>query len=198
MAQYATNQKVKFFAGHPDDVISRFIGAADKYGIDVIIRITGDCPTISTEVAEYLLKKHFESGADYTAAREYAAGFNSEIYNTSALKKIIQYMSHAPHSENMTWHMQNNQHIFNVNIVDLPKEYIRPYRITLDEQADLDMFNTLFSKLGKTQPNMKNIYKVLDNNPEIPKLNQNIKLKFKVDKNLISMLNKETKIKLKR
>src|SRR3989344_3891256 len=196
LKKFALKHKVKFFAGEPNDVIKRYLDATAKHKIDVIIRITGDCPVISTEVAEYLLKKHFEAGADYTAAREFPVGFNSEMYNVTALKKIIGYLGKAEHSEYMTWYMTNNKEFFYVNIVDLPKEWLRPYRLTLDEQADLDMFRKLFEKLGSQEPNMKNIYKILDRDKSIPKINENIKLKWVAHKKLVKFLNEKTKINL--
>ena len=95
-----------------------------------------------------------------------------------------------------TWYMTNNQEFFNVNIVDLPKKWLRPYRLTLDEQADLDMFRKLFEKLGSQEPNMKNIYKILDRDKSIPKINENIKLKWVAHKKLVKFLNEKTKINL--
>ena len=196
LKKYALKHKIKFFAGEPDDVIKRYLAAAEKYKLDVIIRITGDCPVISPEIAEYLLEKHFFAGADYTAARQFTIGFNSEIYSVNALKSVIRYLGGAPHSEYMTWYMQNNQDIFNINLVDLPNDWIRPYRLTLDEQADLEMFRMLFKRLGTRPSTMQNIYKVMDNDPSISKINAHIALKFKTNQKLIKMLNKETRIKL--
>ena len=47
----------------------------------------------------------------------------------------------------MTWYMRNNPEFFSLNILDLPEELVRDYRLTLDYQEDLDMFNVLFNKL---------------------------------------------------
>lgn len=196
LKKYARKQEVRFFAGEPDDVIKRYLAAADKYKLDVIIRITGDCPIISSEIAEHLLAKHFESGADYTAAKKCPWGLNSEIYNVNTLKKVIGYAGCAPHSEYMTWYITNNPHVFDINMIDLPESFLRDYRLTLDEQADLDMFNALFDKLGKLKPNMKNVYKVLDANPSIPRMNSSVVLKFKTNKKLMDMLNRETRLKI--
>jgi spore coat polysaccharide biosynthesis protein SpsF (cytidylyltransferase family) len=98
----------------------------------------------------------------------------------------------------MTWYYQNNKDVFKVNLVDLPKDLIRDYRLTLDYEKDLFMFNSLIDKLKKENMdiNLVNIFKVLDGNPEIPKINNYIKLKYKTNKSLIETLNKETRIKM--
>jgi len=149
LRNYTLNGKVKFWQGHPDDVIARYIGACEKYNIDVVIRVTADCPFISNEIAEILIKSHFENGADYTAAKEFSVGTSTEIINTEALKRVIKYKKDAKYSEYMTWYYQNNKDVFKVNLVDLPKDLIRDYRLTLDYEKDLFMFNSLIDKLKK-------------------------------------------------
>jgi spore coat polysaccharide biosynthesis protein SpsF (cytidylyltransferase family)/sialic acid synthase SpsE len=196
LEKYNLNGQVKFWQGDPDDVISRYLGACEEYGIDVIVRVTADCPVTSSEIAKVLLKHHFETGADYTAANEFAVGTSCEIYNTEALKRVISYVGKANYSEYMTWYMQNNKDIFKVELVDLPKDMIRNYRLTLDHEEDLEMFCRLFEKIDEMsmQITLSNIFKILDENPAIAEINSHISLKYKTDKTLIDTLNKATKI----
>lgn len=193
---YDLNGRVKFWQGDPDDVISRYLGACEKYGIDVIVRVTADCPVMSSEIAEVLLEHHFKTGADYTAAKDCAVGTACEIYNTEALQRVISYIGKADHSEYMTWYMQNNQELFKVEIIDLPQDMVRNYRLTLDHQEDLDMFSKLYEKLSELQlpATLANIFKVLDDNPKISEINAHIGLKYKTDQALITLLNEKTKI----
>ena len=195
LKKYALKHKIRFFAGDPEDVMLRFLGVAEKYKLDIIIRVTGDCPIVSYEMAEFLLQRHFEQGNDYTGPKEYCTGQNSEVYNVNTMKRIVEYLGDARHSEYMTWYMITNKDIFQVDMAELPKEWVRTYRLTLDVQEDLDMFNALFEKLGKKEPSIKNMFDVIDKNPTIHELNDAMVLKYKSDKKLIDMLNKETKIK---
>ena len=196
LKDYTLGGKVKFWQGDPEDVISRYLGTCKKYDIDVVIRLTGDCPVVSPEILELLLKSHFEQGADYTAANEYAVGSSCEIYNVEALKRVIFYLGKANYSEYMTWYLINNPEIFKINIVNLPDALVRNYRLTLDCKEDLEMFNLLFQKLKQYnyEPNLLNIFKVLDNHPEIVNVNLHLTLRYKTDKRLIEKLNKVTKI----
>jgi len=196
LKKYALRHKIHFFVGDPEDVIMRYLGAADKYKLDITIRVTGDCPIVSYEMAEFLLQRHFEQGNDYTGPKEYCTGQNSEIYSVNTLKRVIEYLGDARHSEYMTWYMLTNKDIFQVDMAELPKEWIRTYRLTLDVQEDLDMFNALFEKLGKKEVSIKNVFNVVDKNPWIHELNDAMILKYKSDKKLMDILNKETKITL--
>jgi N,N'-diacetyllegionaminate synthase len=187
---------VKFWRGDPDDVIQRYLGACQEYGIDVIVRATADCPVVSPEIAEMLLDHHFRTGADYTAAREVAVGTGCEIYSTEALRRVIKYLGKAEHSEYMTWYLRNNQDIFKVEFVDLPIEMVRDYRLTLDYPEDLEMFNQLYTALEKKQstPSLLNIFTILDENQSISGVNSHVTLRYKTDTELINTLNRVTKI----
>jgi N,N'-diacetyllegionaminate synthase len=188
------DNRMFFYQGDPDDVIKRYIGACEKYSIDVVIRVTADCPFISKNIASILLREHFNSGADYTAAKEFSVGTSCEIINVSALRRVINYLGKAEMSEYMTWYFQNNPEIFKVNIVNLPDHLIRDFRLTLDYQEDLDMFEELLAELGDNEPSTENIFKTLDLNSRISDINSHISLKYKTDKELIHTLNKRTKI----
>ena len=113
------------------------------------MRVTGDCPFISPEIIDNLIESHFTKGADYTAARKFAVGTAGEVYNVNALNFILKKMKHAPYSEYMPWYFLNNKNYFKINLVDLPKNLIRSYRLTLDYKEDLLMFNNLAKKAKK-------------------------------------------------
>lgn len=199
LKNYTLNGQVKFWQGDPDDVIKRYLAACDHYGIDVIIRVTGDCPVVSKDIAEFLLKSHFTNGADYTAAKTCAVGSSVEIYNKEALQRVLDYLGNADYSEYMTWYMQNNPDVFKVNLIDLPPELVRNYRLTLDYEEDLKMFDVLLSKMHESNlsPNIYNIFEILDQNESIGKINSHLTLTYKTDNKLIDLLNTVTRIETK-
>ena len=96
----------------------------------------------------------------------------------------------------MTWYFQNNPEHFVLNFVDLPKKWIRNYRLTLDYQEDLDMFNKVENHFIEhdMEYSIDNLIDFLDGNPGIAKINSHITLKFKTDRTLIEKLDKFTKI----
>jgi N,N'-diacetyllegionaminate synthase len=198
LENYTLGGQVKLWRGDPDDVIQRYLGACDAYGIDVIVRVTADCPVISPEIAAVLLDHHFHTGADYTAAKHCAVGTACEIYNTEALRRIINYLGKAEYSEYMTWYLQNNKHIFKVEIIDLPPEMVRDYRLTLDYLEDLELFERLYAELAvRNLPlDLKNTFEILDQCSDIAALNSHLTLGYKVDDILIDKLNRTTKINL--
>ena len=197
LENYTYNNDVVFHKGDPDDVIKRYLDIIRKLKVNVIVRVTGDMPYISNDILQILLKSHFQTGADYTIANEAAVGTNLEIINAEALEKIQRHFPTADYSEYMTWYFQNNPEHFKLNFIDLPKELIRDYRLTLDYEEDLIMFNKIenyFVEEGK-EYSIFNLYDYLDNHPEVVNINSKLTLTYKTDQELINTLNKFTKIK---
>ncbi|NBV07591.1 MAG: hypothetical protein EBS09_00605 [Flavobacteriia bacterium] len=189
--------EVVFFQGDPEDVMARYIGACDELKLDVVVRVTADMPFIDNEICEFLLNEHFTSGADYTVGKDSAVGVNLEIFNVSVLKRIKSHFPSAELSEYMTWYFQNNPDHVKIHKVDLPEIFIRPYRLTLDYEEDLTMFNLVhnhFISQNKPDYNLRDVIAYLDQHPEIAAINGNLTLRYKTDQSLIDLLNEKTKI----
>jgi spore coat polysaccharide biosynthesis protein SpsF (cytidylyltransferase family)/sialic acid synthase SpsE len=196
LKDYTYNESVIFHQGDPEDVIQRYLDITRKLKIDVVIRVTADCPFIDNEICEILLKSHFETGADYTAARHAAVGTNIEIINVQALEKVKSHFPSADYSEYMTWYFINNPEYFKINLVDLPEHLVRDYRLTLDYDEDIVLFNKIHENLASIgNYTIRDIFNLLDKNSDLPAINGHIQLKYKTDQGLIDTLNSKTKIK---
>ena len=187
---------VIFHTGDPEDVIQRYLDIIHKEKIDVFIRVTGDMPYVSKEIAALLLEDHFLSGADYTVGETAAVGTNLEIINSSALEKVKSYFPKADYSEYMTWYFQNNPDYFKLNYVSLPSKWVRDYRLTLDYKEDLDMLNTIANYFNqhRIEFSLDTLFDFMDLNQEVSKMNEHLSLRYKTDKSLIEKLDKFTKI----
>ncbi|MBK9080668.1 MAG: N-acetylneuraminate synthase family protein [Rhizobiales bacterium] len=196
LADYTLGGKAIFHRGDPDDVLRRYLDVCDAQDVDVVVRITSDCPTPSSEVLGALLEAHFAAGADLTRARREAIGSSGQIITVEAMRRVLKLMGGAPHSEYMNLYFENNPEHFNINIVDLPEHLIRDYRLTLDYPEDLEMFEALFAELKRRgqQADLQNVFKILDERPEIAGINAGIMPKYKVNEELVSMLNRVTRI----
>ena len=196
LASHTMEGRVGFLRGDPEDVMRRYLDVADAHGIDVIVRVTADNPVISPEIADLLVDSHLRAGADFTRAAVDAVGTGAHIINVEAMRRVIGALGAAPLSEYMNWYFENNDDVFKINIVDLPADLVRPYRLTLDYQADLDMFRALFAELRarELEPYTKNVFAVLDDRPDIASINDGQTIVYQQDDALIERLKRETRI----
>ena len=196
LEQHTFDPKVGFYQGHPEDVMQRYIDVCEAFDLDVVVRITADMPFVDDEICSFLLDAHFKSGAAYTVGTDAAVGVNLEIFNVSCLKRIKAYFPNAEYSEYMTWYFQNNPDHVRIQKIDLPSIFVRPYRLTLDYEEDLTLFNEIHQALAGTAYTLRDVINYLDQHPAIAAINSHLTLKYKTDQALIDLLNTHTRIKL--
>lgn len=191
LKEHTYRKEVVFYAGDPEDLLRRYLGVIDELGIDIVIRVTGDMPYVSNDILQVLLRSHLDKGADFTAAKFAAIGTNLEIINDSAIRRAHAMFPNADHSEYMSFYFKNNPSVFKLNYVELPAELVRDYRLTLDYQEDLDMFRRIEAHFStpKVEYGIKDIFKYLDENPQIAKLNASCVTKYIYDAELVKKIN---------
>jgi spore coat polysaccharide biosynthesis protein SpsF (cytidylyltransferase family) len=107
-------------SGSEDDVLSRIYDAATMYGIDTIIRITGDCPFFDPIVAGEVLALLKAENLDYCSnvfpKRTYPKGFDVEAFSYDCLE-AAHIKAKAPHYREhvCTW-MQKTRGIRRANV----------------------------------------------------------------------------------
>jgi len=73
--------------GPTEDVLERFVLAIDNFGVDTIVRATGDNPLLSTEYANLSLDAHESADADYTTFLGLPVGTGVEVVSSDALRR---------------------------------------------------------------------------------------------------------------
>ena len=78
--------------GEYEDVLSRFTSAAETIGADIIIKVNGDCPFISSEVINNMVPALVAGDAQFvTAKAKYCGlpvGVGAEVISASALSEL--------------------------------------------------------------------------------------------------------------
>lgn len=200
LGNYNLNGKIDVVFGDAENVLNRMIKVADQYKADILLRITGDCPSVAPEIIEYLINSHIQKKSDFTTADEKCAvGIGADVYNVSALRKLEKLTQDPEYTEYLSYYFKTNPDLFDINIVELPAKWQYPqWRLTLDEPKDLEMFEELYRRIniGNQPLYFSQIVDIMKKNPDIPKINCSVNLKWKVDKDLVERLNKDTRIKI--
>jgi len=176
------NPKVSVFRGSEEDVLDRYYQAAKKNKIDIIIRITGDCPLIDWEVVNHIVDEFLKGDHDYASnvltKRTYPRGLDTEVFNFKSLELMWKNCKDKREREHVTTYIRENPNKFKTKNVE-NKEDLSNLRWTLDENEDFilikEIFDSLYPKNNKF--NMKDILKFLKNNPNLSNINKHIEQK---------------------
>lgn len=195
LRDYTYHPDVVFYQGDPDDLIDRHYRAAQDLGIDVVVRLTADCPYVSDLVAQQVLASHFEVGADYSAAEEAAIGGNIEVINRTAFLQLKGLFPNALLCEYLTYYFTNNPTHFHINKMQLTPDLVRDYRLTLDYEEDLKFFNVVEAHLQTNtggQYDLRDVFRFLDAHPEVVAINSDMALVYKHDPDLVARITAES------
>jgi len=167
---------VKSFAGSENDVLDRFIKAAEREKADVIVRVTGDNPLIDPHSLDKMVRHHLETGADFTGMDGFPLGTSAQVVSLETLKKAHKLPGSSEHSEYMTAYIKKPEH-FKTNILPAEESMRRPhYRLTVDTSEDLELMREIFRRLYKPGHivELSDVIKLLDTHPELVQINTNV------------------------
>ncbi len=144
-------QHVKWFRGSKEDVLSRYYLVAEENNIDIVVRVTSDCPCIDAEIVDLVINEHIKIVADYTSnslVRTYPHGLDVEVFNFNVLEKAYKNAKKAYEREHVTPYIHRNPQVFKINQVKAPKELYAPdIRVTLDTEEDYALLCAVFDYL---------------------------------------------------
>jgi len=89
----AVDDRFCTYFGDPDDLVDRYYGAANKYGIDLIVRLTSDCPfggiMVDEMLCEYLKNEYngFMGNNEAISELPYPNGCDVEVFNYTMLSE---------------------------------------------------------------------------------------------------------------
>lgn len=168
------------FRGSEDDVLKRYIDAAEQFGGKYIIRVTGDCPLISAEVIDALIDRFLAAEVDYMRVdvpNTFARGFDAEIFTREALLKAHQKATEARYREHVTLYMYEHPEEFSIAKMEAKKSWNRPnYRLCVDTKEDFKVVERIYDALydDNSYFTIDDIISFLDAHPEIANINQSI------------------------
>jgi spore coat polysaccharide biosynthesis protein SpsF len=151
LAAVARGLGVDVFRGSRDDVLGRILGAALAARAEIVVRITGDCPLIDPVVTDLVVDAIVEGQpCDYSSnvlRRTYPRGLDAEALTIEALERVDAMANTTIEREHVTVIIRSTHpHRFTTRSVE-DDEDNSDLRWTVDEPADLELLEALFSRL---------------------------------------------------
>lgn len=82
------------YGGSEKDVLARYAGAAEQYEADVIVRVTGDCPLLASDLASQFVREFGTCDVYMAGCQPYlsiADGWDVEIFSRRILTNAERY-----------------------------------------------------------------------------------------------------------
>jgi spore coat polysaccharide biosynthesis protein SpsF len=135
------------FRGSEMNVLKRFLGAADEFGADVMVRITGDSPLVAVEAIDGAVRHHLDMNADYTYCTGLPVGTALEVFNTAAMRLAYTLSEDPETSEDLSFYLRRPE-VFNVTRWEAPRELHAPELVmALNRPEDAEVLEAIFEAL---------------------------------------------------
>jgi spore coat polysaccharide biosynthesis protein SpsF len=145
------------FRGSEDDVLGRFLAAAEAHDADLVVRVNADNPLVDPHYAGALVADVRAGGAEYASYRRgdgtpvmlTALSFFVEAVTRACLRRADRVITDRFEREHVTLGIYKRPETFRVRWLDVPPACsdLR-LRFTLDTPADLELLRDVFAALG--------------------------------------------------
>jgi len=177
LSELLEKDSISVFRGELDNVLQRFIGAADLIGDNVIVRLTGDCPLVDSQVLDLVISEHLKFKAEYTSNTlkpTYPDGLDVEVFNVDLLHRIADSDPTKKEIEHVTYGMYSREGFCIKHSVENEMD-LSDLRWTVDIPEDLEFVRQVYSELYELNPNFitQDILQLLKTRPELSRTNLN-------------------------
>lgn len=139
----------KIHTGPKEDVLERFCQVIRRFGIDHVIRATGDNPFVFADAAAAINDEAVALNADYAGFLELPLGAGVESVSAVALQRAAMEGATAYDREHVCPFLYNNADLYKLHRPAAPEKWRFPkIRLTVDTKKDYKMAQLLYSKLS--------------------------------------------------
>lgn len=179
VAEIAERSGVGVFRGSEDDVLDRFIGAAETTKADAVVRLTSDCPLLDpvliSQVVQLWRSNPSLEYVSTTLSRSFPRGLDVELASTAALRSIGKTAEgyHRTHVTSALYAEGSSYRRLGLST----EPDLSHFRVTLDTVEDAQAIAELVRFLGNIPPAWEQVANVLLTQPHISQLNALVRQK---------------------
>lgn len=146
-------ENVKIYRGSEENVVKRFVDAANEYNITKIIRVCADNPFLDMDAVKFLVEELNNSDLDYVAFKTSKGvpsirthyGFWAEGVNKKSLETILKKTSSSDYLEHVTNYIYTNSDLYNIKLITIRPNIERTkLRLTIDTIEDFEISQSIY------------------------------------------------------
>lgn len=180
LVQVVRQEGYNIFRGEENNVLKRYVDAYKKFGGDVIVRVTGDCPLIDPQIVDNVISHYLMYDYDYVrldVPDTFIRGFDVEVFSAEALERTYDEVSKSneeQYMEHVTLYMYRNKDKFKIGYVKGDKLYNKNYRLCVDTVEDFEVVSKVYEHFKDEYVEASDVVKFLCENSDLAKINCNI------------------------
>ena len=175
---FCKKNKLSCFSGSENNLVNRYYLCAKEHRLDVIVRLTADCPLIDPEIIDLCIKKFLSKKYDFVANtsppynKTYPDGDDVEVFSFKTIENVNKVCKSKKDLEHVTpyiWRKNKKFKLYRFNL----KKNLSKYRFTLDYKEDLILIKKILINLynKRKKITMDNVVNYIEKNRDIYLIN---------------------------
>jgi len=153
LVRFCEGRGIQVFRGSESNVLSRFVFCAQKFGMDHIVRLTGDNPCVDWQLIDELVETHLNEKNDYSSivlSSSFPHGISAEVITHTALADANERATQPYEIEHVTPFIYKTcPGDFRIGVIQADPARTGPHiRVTLDTPEDYLLLRAVFDLLG--------------------------------------------------
>lgn len=167
------------YRGSEEDVLARHYYAAKEYELEVIVRITSDCPCLDSNLIDAAVEIFLEDTTyDFVGTvlkRTFPIGLDVEVIKFEALEKAFFEATEPYHREHVTDYIFENDTLFKLKNIEASKALNFPdLRLTVDTEQDYLLMCAIFDNFDSNYYfSAEDVIELIKSKPWLKEINKN-------------------------
>lgn len=169
LAHWAEGMDIGCFRGSASDVLGRLHGAAEAFGMDVIVEMLGDNPLVHSDLIEAALDRYAEGGLDYVATltneypkaptgmKRFPIGVRVQVFGIETIRRCADLARAPENREHATSFIAMHPEIFRTAFVEAAGRFADSNRpeltFAVNHPGNLDLIRAMFARCHGDDPN---------------------------------------------
>ena len=162
--------------------LSRYYCCAKENNLDIIVRVTSDCPLINgllihEGIEHYLsVDPSLKTYLSVRSGKDFPRGLDFEIFSFALLEEAHLHCLELRYREHVTPYMQQHTERKQINIIHLQDKdrSIANWRLCIDTREDYHLMQTLSEGFNFLNYHYNDLVEYLTDHPQLKAINQHI------------------------
>ena len=177
VSELAASLGVLVFRGSENDVLLRYVEACRQYGVEVLVRITADCPLVDPKIIDQVIEQYERAPADYVFVQDYPNGLGAaELMTLPALERTLAETTPAQthYREHVMTYIIEHPKEFSLSLLDAPDALRKPtIHLSVDCPEDLEITRQIAEHFAPRMDfDIPEVLGFLEQHPELAALSQ--------------------------